>query len=204
MKAIIFSLLLISLQLVSCGQEKQQNKETTKSKLPDCEWCGATEAPENLSWKTVIAPESEDGERIFITGIVFKNDSKTPAPNVLIYVYHTNNKGIYPKLGNETGNAQRHGYLRAWVRTNEKGEYAFSTIKPKPYPSGKDPSHIHITLSPQGESEYWIDPFLFDDDTLVDDKERKKQSEIPGFSHILTLQKNSKGVWQGKRNIILR
>jgi len=35
------------------------------------------------------------GARIKWTGVVYKPDGKTPAPDVLIYYYHTNTDGIY-------------------------------------------------------------------------------------------------------------
>ncbi len=32
-----------------------------------CEWCGAAEAPANLSWQTIVASANEPGERIRIS-----------------------------------------------------------------------------------------------------------------------------------------
>ena len=61
----------------------------------DCgNWCGsAQEAPNDVSWKAVLADEKDEGEPLIISGIVFEKDGKTPAPNILIYAYHTNAKG---------------------------------------------------------------------------------------------------------------
>lgn len=65
--------------------------------LPDCQWCGATEAPANVSWQTTLAGKNEPGEWITIRGRVFERDGETPAEGVIMYVYHTNAKGIYEK-----------------------------------------------------------------------------------------------------------
>lgn len=80
--------------------------------LPSCEWRGADEAPDSLSWQISIAPPDEPGDSLIVTGTVYRPDGRTPAPGVILYVYHTNAQGIYPKKGDETGNGRRHGYLR--------------------------------------------------------------------------------------------
>ena len=130
-------------------------------RLPDCEWCGAREAPEKLSWQTSIADEKEAGERIILEGTVFEKDGVTPAEGVTIYAYHTNSQGIYARRGNETGNGRRHGYLRGWVKTNTDGQYRFQTIKPAPYPSHNEPAHVHMTLWRDDFEEYWINSTWF-------------------------------------------
>jgi len=164
-------------------------------------------APDSLSWQTVIAPEDEPGERLVISGTVYKPDGTTPAEGIVVYVYHTNVEGIYPKRGDETGNGRRHGYLRGWMRTNENGRYRFHTIKPGAYPSRKDPAHIHMTISGSGIPEYWIHSTWFAGDPLI--TERLKQERLSGLEHtggssnIIALHRDEKGVWRGKRDIVL-
>jgi len=75
-------------------------------------WGGTFEVPKNVSWRTVIPPIEEPGQKLIISGIIYLPDGKTPAKDVIVYVYHTNNKGVYPKKGNEKGNGKYHGYLR--------------------------------------------------------------------------------------------
>jgi protocatechuate 3,4-dioxygenase, beta subunit len=107
--------------------------------LPACEWCGTSEAPARLTSTVSLAPANEPGERMVITGTIVRRDGKTPAKNVLLYVYHTNAKGVYPKRGNESGNAQRHGYLRGWLRTDAQGRYRIESIRPVPIPAAAIP-----------------------------------------------------------------
>ena len=170
--------------------------------LPECEWCGADEAPAVLSWRTTIPRKGEPGKWLTISGRVFKSDGKTPAAGVVLYVYQTNARGIYPKRGNETGNGKRHGYLRGWMKTGPDGRYQFTTIRPGPYPGRGEPAHIHLNVKPPGQEEYWLDSFHFSDDPLLTD-DRRARLENRGGSGILTLSRDSKGRLHGSRDIVL-
>lgn len=196
-------------QAVWSVAQKQQVVESLKTliqldTLPDCEWCGAMDAPENLDWQVTIPPKDEVGEPLVVSGTVFQADGKTPAADILLYVYHTNANGIYAKRGDEVGNGQRHGYLRGWMKTNAQGQYKFTTIKPAPYPSGNEAAHIHITLSGAGYAEHWIDNFLFSDDDFISKSEKQRALKKGRFSPILTLQKDENGIWQATRDILLK
>jgi protocatechuate 3,4-dioxygenase beta subunit len=169
------------------------------SSQEECDWCGAADAPRNLSWSTVIAGPDEPGEPLIITGVVYQPDGRTPAKDILIYVYHTNAKGYYRTAPDQ----HRHGKLRGWMRTNAEGRYEFRTIKPGAYPSRTDPAHIHITLSGDGYSEYWIDSFWFEGDPLITEERQAKLSGRGGYSPIISLEKDRDGVWRGVRNIKL-
>jgi len=167
--------------------------------LPSCQWCGASEAPASLSWETRISPSDEPGEPLVVEGYVYESDGETAAPDILLYLYQTNAAGVYPRRGDETGNGRRHGYLRAWIRTDADGRYRFHTIRPEPYQTRTEAAHIHVTVEEPGKSEYWID---FDDDPLLTAEVR---ADLPGLggTGILKLRKDADGVWWGQRNIVL-
>ena len=169
--------------------------------LPECEWCGANEAPENLSWKTVIPDENEPGETLIITGTVYMVDGRTPAQNIILYVYHTNSEGIYPKKGTETGNGRRHGYLRSWIRTDENGQYQITTIKPGSYPTRTEPAHIHMTIKEPEKAEYWIDSIIFEGDPLITERYKSRLKKLGGSG--ITRLTFDNAIWRGERNIIL-
>lgn len=195
LRPLLAALLLAVVSLPACAQNRP-------NALPACEWCGAAEAPDDLTWSTAIAGDREPGEPLVITGTVYQPGGTTPAPGVLLYVYHTNADGVYPKRGNERGNAQRHGYLRAWLRTGDDGRYRFTTIRPGTYPSRNEPAHIHMTITEPGGDEYWIDSIVFEDDPLVTPAYRADQDNRGG-SGIVRLTRETDGTWRGRRDIIL-
>ena len=82
----------------------------------------------------MIVNPDEPGEKLEISGVIYKSDGKTPAPNVILYVYQTAKSGLYEPGPNQTGGVRRHGRIRGWVKTNQKGEYKFLTIRPGNYP----------------------------------------------------------------------
>lgn len=137
---------------------------------------------------------------MIISGTVFQKDGATPAPNVLIYSYHTNAKGIY---GRGNGEPQ-HGKHRGWMLTDARGRYEFQTIKPGSYPSRDNPAHIHFTLTGVDFKEDWIDSIWFENDSLIMPEIKRKQlTGRGGFNSIVKLEKNAAGILSGRRDIRL-
>jgi protocatechuate 3,4-dioxygenase beta subunit len=170
-----------------------------------CEGCESIhERPhDGLSWEATIAPAGEAGDRLVLSGRVFKTDGRTPAPNVVIYVHHTNAAGVYPTPENPVSMwHRRHGYLRAWVKTNAQGEYRFVTIRPGTYPNRNDPAHIHFIIKEPERQEYWIDDVVFTDDPLVDARYRARL-ENRGGNGVVTPTRDAQGTWHARRDIIL-
>ena len=206
-------LCLLSLFFTTTGCSQSNNKTDFVSvqtsfrhstNKENCNWCGASEASENSTWHTFIAPRGEPGEKLIISGTVYLSDGKTPAKDIIIYVYHTNKEGIYPKKGNEKGNGKYHGYLRGWMRTDKNGKYKFETIRPAPYHShGGEPALIHYTVQGPDYPEYWLTGIWFADDPRVTDKYINNVKRSGGFSNVLVLRKDENNVLRGVRNIIL-
>jgi protocatechuate 3,4-dioxygenase, beta subunit len=136
-----------------------------------------------------------------MSGVVYKADGKTPAPGVILYVYHTDQSGKYRTIGNETGWGRRHGSIRAWMKTNAKGEYTFYTIRPASYSQTGPPAHIHVTIKEPDKNEYWIDDFHFEDDPFLTAEMRSNQQNRGG-NGIVKLEKRD-NVLYGRRNIYL-
>ena len=202
-------LILLTASLQACTQNgaavKNQPVASDKKVGGNCEGCEAIyESPVSFSQLNEIdtLPDFNDaGPKILISGIIYKPDGKTPAAGVVLYVYHTDQKGIYATKGNEKGWDKRHGYIRGWVKTNEKGEYKFYTLVPASYPNSSNPKHIHPIIKEPGFSEYWIDEFLFDDDPLLPASERNRKQPVGGNGVLKTEMKN--GMLQAVRNITL-
>jgi len=200
MKFAVVSVLLAGVVWSACSQPKAVTDRPVGDGCEDCELMFAG-MPSTISWKTKLAADDEPGEPMVISGTIYKQDGKTPAPDVLLYVYQTDNKGLYSPGPKQTL-ARRHGHLRGWVKTDAQGHYEFSTIRPASYPNSQNPQHIHPIIKEPGLSLYWIDEFLFEDDPLLMEHEKMRQPKRGG-SGIITLRKKSDGVWIGKRDIIL-
>jgi len=201
MKKITLTFLSSILFFISgCAQTNQYPDRVVGGGCEDCQLM-MEGIPASLSWQTTIADTHETGEPLIISGIIYKSDGKTPAPGVILYVYHTDSKGIYSPSMNQTS-GKRHGHLRGWMKTDDTGRYQFKTIRPASYPNRQAPQHIHPIIKEPGVTRYWIDEFLFEDDPLLSSEERSRQ-EKRGGSGIIPLIKNENGVWIGKRDIIL-
>lgn len=167
---------------------------------PNSNWTGAKEAPANVSWKTVLSADSDEGEKIRISGTIYQPDGKTAAPNVLVYAYHTNIEGYYGRGHGEPP----HGRHRGWMLTDADGRYEFDSIKPAPYPGRDTPAHIHFTLTSLTLKEDWIDDIWFAGDRLITPEIKRKQMiGKGGFDSILKLEKDANGIWHGRRDIRL-
>jgi protocatechuate 3,4-dioxygenase, beta subunit len=159
---------------------------------------GAIDIPDNVSWKIFLAKETDEGETLIVSGTVFHADGKTPAPDVLIYFYHTDAEGIYGRRGEH-----RHGKYRGWLLTDTRGRYEFRTIKPASYPDSTVSSHIHMTVTGKNFREDWIDSILFEGDKFISQREREQAGRKGGFNPILKLEKDADGILRGARNIQL-
>ena len=170
--------------LTSCnGQTKSNNKtqlnsSTTKNKLVGggCDGCEImfVGMPANISPVDTSVGWTEKGQKLLVTGKIYKIDGKTPAPNVIIYYWQTDNNGYYSPTKGMDEKAKRHGHIRGWIKTDENGKYSIYTIRPAPYPNANIPAHIHTSIKePNVDNEYYIDEFVFDDDKLLTGTKRK-------------------------------
>lgn len=196
---ILFLILLLS----SCSNSQDQQQDARLVGGP-CEGC---EAVFEYGYKTLNAVDTlpdfnDEGLKIKVTGTIYENDGKTPAKGVILYIYHTDQNGIYTAREGATGWAQRHGYIRGWAKTGKDGKYTFYTLKPGVYPDRSQPAHIHpIILEPNGKY-YWLGSYHFKGDTLLTDKEINPNAPRGGSSGLITLKKKD-DIWVGRRDIIL-
>ncbi|WP_296385849.1 intradiol ring-cleavage dioxygenase [Winogradskyella sp.] len=175
---IIFLFSCISIFTNCSGQIKTDEKQSEKRKLVGggCDGCELMYVgmPKNIKSIDTSAGWTEKGQKLLITGTVYKIGGRIPAPNVIIYYWQTGNNGYYSQKEGMDEQAKRHGYIRGWVKSDENGKYSINTIRPAPYPNRDIPAHIHTSIKePNIEDEYYIDGFVFDDDILLTGKKRK-------------------------------
>ncbi len=185
----------------SCAQKKSGNDVKVGDRCEDCEAIYESPVPfEQLPNMVWLSDWEQKGRKLAVNGTVFRADGSRAA-NVIIYIYHTDSTGVYPKKGDEKGVAKKHGYLRGWMKTNELGEYKFFTLRPGSYPQSRNPAHIHVIIKEPGKTEYWIDEYLFDDDPFLTEAERK-QCQDRGGNGILKI-KDVGNMIKAERNIYL-
>lgn len=209
----ITTFILTFILIISCGKSPSQrsdNEVKVSSGAKDtCEGpdtdinCFFINMPSELTSIVKIADANEPGDRMIITGQVLKSDGVTPYPGLIMYAYHTDNKGYYSKKGNETGIQKWHGHLYGWCKTDEMGRYEIHSIRPARYPQNLFPAHIHAVLKKSESSQpVYINDFVFKDDSLVDEKYISSLNN-DGGPGVVDLVKSSDGILRGERKIVL-
>lgn len=191
-------------QIKRAKQQTDLKTDTNKLVGGGCDGCELMYIgmPKNIKSIDTSTGWTEPGQKLLITGTIYKLGGKIPAPNVIIYYWQTDNKGYYtPKAGMHE-QAKRHGHIRGWVKSDENGKYSIYTIRPAAYPNDDMPAHIHTSIKePNIANEYYIDEFVFDDDILLTGKKRKAL-ENRGGSGILRVLID-KDMQIAEHNIIL-
>lgn len=209
MNRTIFILFLFLTVMIQACAQSDGRKQAEKIVGGGCEGCEAVleYGSKKLTWVDTLPDFNESGPKLEVSGTIYHKDGKTPAKDVILYIYHTDQKGLYSKKGNDPdsyreGWGKRHGYIRGWIKTNADGKYKFYTLRPAAYPGRENPEHIHPTVKEPGIKEYWIDEYLFDDDPILTQKEKNSQPGRGG-SGIVKTTKDKNGMQIAKRDIIL-
>ena len=197
MKTHLFLLLLLFCTQQCMGQATKEKMQYRP--MGRCDGCeGLFEYGGRILQPIDTLPDFEQHEpKLKVSGVIYKPDGKTPASDVIMYVYQTNPEGRYPKKGDEEGWAKRHGYIRSWIKTDSSGKYTFYTFQPGSYGSG--PAHIHaVVLEPDGKY-YYIDDYNFEGDPNLS-KEADYKNE--GGSGLVRLKK-ADNLLVAERDIVL-
>jgi protocatechuate 3,4-dioxygenase beta subunit len=202
MKYMLLFICLTLTGLAGCAQNGSGGNRKDKAVGGSCEGCEAVfESPvpfDRLKPVDTLPDFKQPGPLMEISGFIYQKDGKTPAPGVVLYIYHTDQQGIYPTRGNETGWGRRHGYIRGWVRSDQNGFYKFYTLRPASYPNSTNPQHIHPVIKEPGYTAYWIDEFVFEDDPLFQSPAKNPR----GGSGVLKVSYEN-GMQKARRDIIL-
>jgi len=203
--ALIFLLLLA---LPACSQPATSGNGKTaaaqnKTVGGSCEDCQLIYKgmPEHMDHIDTSAAWQEPGPKLLISGTIYKPDGRTPAPGIILYYYHTDQAGHYSKLGDKPENNTRHGHIRGWVKTDEKGAYAIFTNRPASYPNSRIEAHIHVLIKEPGLNEYYVDELVFDDDPMLTADTRRRM-EGRGSSGILQVVRSG-NLQRAEHNIVL-
>lgn len=191
---VLFSALLF----ISCNA--QMNDKNYRLLGAPCEGCEAVLEFNSLQMNnTDTLPGFESSSsKVVIKGIIYESDGKTLARDIIMYLYHTNEQGVYQPGPDAEGWEQRHGQFRGWIKTGKDGKYSYYTSKPGGY--GNLLPHMHaVILEPDG-TYYYIDEFRFmeDEGNSLDHSENSPR----GGSGLIRLE-NHHGMLTGSRDIVL-
>lgn len=184
------TVLIVCSFLACCNGQESQTAPTGSKRIVGggCDGCELMYIgmPKEISSTDTSAGWNESGQKLIITGTVFQLNGRTPAPDVIIYYWQTDNNGYYSPTAGMEEQAKRHGHIRGWVKTDENGKYTIKTIRPAPYPNESIPGHIHLSIKePNIVNEYYTDEICFDDDKLLIQHFKKYPQENRGGSGVV-------------------
>ncbi len=197
---------ILALLTTSCNsQQTDPSKSGDRSELigGPCEICHLIDVdmPSVVDAVDTSSAWEQGSPELLVTGTILRSDGKTPAPNVILFYWHTNQDGIYPPPPTPT-EADRLGSIKGWIKSDSTGQYTLVTSRPGTYPNRGEPAHIHwLIKEPQFEYAYYIDAMVFDDDELLTTEERKSL-ENRGGNMILRPHKVGSNE-EAEKNIIL-
>ena len=194
--------IFLTVLMSSCANSQDQEKR--KLVGAPCEGCEAVFEYDNreLSNTDTLPDFDKDGVKIKVEGTIYQADGKTPAKDIILYIYHTNQEGIYAPNKDSKGWGKKHGYNRTWLKTNEDGYYSFYTLKPAPYPNRSEPAHIHYEILEPNGKYYYLASCHFKGDSLLTENETNPDSPRGGSTGLLNLKEEG-NIFVDTRDIIL-
>lgn len=172
--------------------------------------CAATEGAQTeapppeaaaLSWKTTLVAEGEPGEPMVVSGRIFSPDGRTPAAGAVLYVYHTDARGLYSEKDGTGGPPDPR--IKGRMRTDADGRYEFRSIKPASYPGTRNPAHVHAQVSGGGFAEQWIHEFWFEGDPFIPADVLRRFDGLGALSPVMSIRRGADGVLRCARDIKL-
>lgn len=197
--------------LLSCNGQTKRSRPDSKTKSENVSIVGGPfengefmyiGMPDKIRSVDTSAGWTQNGQKLLVTGTIYKIDGKTPAPDVILYYYHTDINGVYANKKGLDPRVIRHGYIRGWVKSDAQGKYAIYTVRPAPYPETNFEAHIHPSIKePNNINEYYIDEFVFDDDKLLTGEKRRKLPNRGGSGILRVFKKGDLQI--AEHNIVL-
>ena len=150
---------------------------------------------------TLVTPV-EPGEPLVVSGRVLEEDG-SPVGGALLYVYQTDNDGVYSSKGGNAGSMgdSLNPRLFGFMRTGTDGKYEFRTIKPGQYPNSGPPAHVHYEVTAY-RHEKKVTELMFEGDSRMDAKSRRA-FEKDGFI-ISKLDRGDDGILRCEGNVTLK
>ena len=133
----------------------------------------AREAPANAPSAGRLTPAGEPGDPLSVSGVVVGPDG-APVAGASLYIYQTDREGYY---GVKPASDSNHPRLKLFLRTDAKGAWSFTTVKPGSYPGSRNPAHIHVEVAAPGRAPRFFE-IVFEGDPFITEQMRSN----PAFS----------------------
>ena len=157
-----------------------------------------TVAPaKDLSSVATLAPATEPGTRLIVSGKVWDPTGTRGVPGVRLKAHHTDAKGVYNARGVPWPR------LQGTVVTDSEGRFEWRTIRPMPYPGGGNPAHIHIEATGGGMPRTWYGELLFSGDRYLSEQQKAESKAHGRFGSIVTPAPDANSVLRATLNIRL-
>ncbi len=194
-------LAICSYSVCLIAQTQQQVELQRKYTGKGYSLCGSCNVPKNVGSNVTIANDIEPGDRMILSGKIFKEDGVTPDSGITLFVYQTDAGGYYHRPKEDVF----HPKIFGWLRTGKDGTYEIRSIKPAPEVEvPNEPAHVHVHIFGKGMEEHFLHEFWFRDDSRIPANDMKRLTALGTFSPIVTLTKGGDGIWRGTRNIKVR
>lgn len=202
MKQFLFFFGFISLDMFSCAQEmsaqlrsieqKLSSKQSTITQiLTDASYMQLHSQAEFRELikrfakpeKITLTTTNEPGTQITVKGKIIDKYDK-PLSNVLVYIYHTDNKGWYSDTAGHVsgmGGDRAHARLFGYFKTNNDGTFEFHTIHPQGYPNSNLPQHIHFEIFSNTGQALLVTELLFNEDPRLTSSIRERMTNEGGI-----------------------
>lgn len=138
-----------------------------------------------------LVNKNEPGEPLIIYGRVVDHKTNRPVHGVNMFLYQTDNKGIYNAANSSAREEQAR--IKGNVTTASTGCFKIKTILPGDYPGQKNSRHLHYVINAKGYKEVRSTLFF------------KGFTTASGNSAltILDIRKDSMDTWVGSTNFFM-
>ena len=166
-----------------------------------CEGCDAVlEAPANIGSVDTTIDFAVGSNRLLLKGRCLNSDGE-PVEGVIVYIQHTDSTGVYRSNANDQSWAERHGVLRAWLKTGVDGAYALYTTMPASYPGSDLAAHVHFFVKEPCCTPYYLADVMFANDSLA--ALRTPENPRGGNGILMPLWDEENQLWVIERDIWL-
>ena len=123
-----------------------------------------------LSNEATMPDADSKPDQLTITGKVLLSDGLTPAKDVILYLYQHDENGEFQF---ETKNGKERLRHRAWVKTDDQGNYTFNTFVPGEaivklnYPRRYGPKQFYLVAKLPESEDFALPALMFEDDPLI-------------------------------------